>query len=177
MNIGHEYLTVVQAGFQDIKKLGDKTINQLSEKDLHWSFNDTSNSIAIIMKHVSGNMKSRWSDFLTTDGEKDSRNRDQEFEVEMLSKHELNNIWEAGWQILFNALAELKETDLLKHIRIRGEKHTVIEAIERQIAHYAYHVGQIVYVGKQIKSESWETLSIPKRKSSAYVGKTIRKDE
>lgn len=177
MNIGKEYVTVVQDRFKEVKKLGDKTINQLSEKDLHWALNDSSNSIAVMMKHLSGNMQSRWTDIFTMDGEKSWRNRDQEFEVEGLSKSELVRIWNTGWQTLFKALAELKEGDLLKDITIRGEKHTVIEAIERQMAHYAYHVGQIVYVGKQIKNDDWQTLSIPKGQSKDFVRKTIRKDE
>lgn len=177
MNIGKEYITVVQERFKEVKKLGDQTIYQLTEKDLHWALNDASNSIAVMMKHISGNMQSRWTDFLTTDGEKSSRNRDQEFEVEGLSKSELVHLWNTGWQTLFKALAELKERDLLKDITIRGEKHTVIEAIERQMAHYAYHVGQIVYVGKQIKSDDWLSLSIPKGQSKDFVRKTIGKDE
>lgn len=169
MNIGNEYLKIVQERFESVKDLGDKTISQLAEKDIHWKLNEASNSIAIIAKHLSGNMISRWTDFLTTDGEKSSRNRDQEFEEDITSKQEMIINWEKGWDTLFDALNSLENQDLLKNVTIRGERHTVLEAIERQMAHYAYHVGQIVYVGKQLKDESWKTLSIPKGKSEEYL--------
>lgn len=175
MNIGNEYLKIVKERFQNVKSLGDKTIDQLSEKDIHWKLNDASNSVAVIAKHLSGNMISRWSDFLTTDGEKFNRNRDQEFEDDMSSKKEMITIWEKGWYMLFNTLNELESEDLLKNITIRGERHTVLEAIERQMAHYAYHVGQIVYIGKQLKGEKWETLSIPKGKSEEYLQQKLNK--
>ncbi len=169
MNIGNEYLKIVQERFESVKDLGDKTISQLAEKDIHWKLNEASNSIAIIAKHLSGNMISRWTDFLTTDGEKSTRNRDQEFEEDVTSKQEMIVSWEKGWNTLFDALNSLENQDLLKNVTIRGEKHTVLEAIERQMAHYAYHVGQIVYVGKQLKDENWKTLSIPKGKSEEYL--------
>lgn len=169
MNLGNEYLKIVQERFESVKDLGDKTISQLAEKDIHWKLNEASNSIAIIAKHLSGNMISRWTDFLTTDGEKSSRNRDQEFEEDITSKQEMIINWEKGWDTLFDALNSLENQDLLKNVTIRGERHTVLEAIERQMAHYAYHVGQIVYVGKQLKDENWKTLSIPKGKSEEYL--------
>lgn len=169
MNLGNEYLKIVQERFESVKDLGDKTISQLAEKDIHWKLNEASNSIAIIAKHLSGNMISRWTDFLTTDGEKSTRNRDQEFEEDVTSKQEMINSWEKGWNTLFDALNSLENQDLLKNVMIRGERHTVLEAIERQMAHYAYHVGQIVYVGKQLKDENWKTLSIPKGKSEEYL--------
>ncbi|MCH7323006.1 DUF1572 domain-containing protein [Solibacillus sp. MA9] len=169
MNFGNEYLKVVLERFKSVKELGDKTINQLSENNIHWSLNEESNSIAVIIKHLSGNMISRWSDFLTSDGEKSYRNRDQEFENTILSKQELIAIWENGWNILFDTLSELGEQDLLKNIYIRSESHTVIDAIERQMAHYAYHVGQIVYIGKQLKDKDWKSLSIPKGQSEEYL--------
>ena len=150
MSLGNEYLKVVQERFTSVKSLGEKTISQLSEDDIHWIFNEASNSVAVIVKHVSGNMVSRWTDFLTTDGEKANRNRDQEFEAELLTKQELMTIWEKGWNALFEALNELSDQDLLKKIYIRGERHTVLDAIERQMAHYAYHIGQIVFIGKQL---------------------------
>ncbi|WP_428909748.1 DUF1572 domain-containing protein [Niallia sp. Krafla_26] len=162
MNLGMEYLKVVQERFQSVKSLGDKTIMQLSEEEFHWSLNEASNSIAVIVNHVSGNMVSRWTDFLTLDGEKSYRNRDQEFEVRPSSKQELLATWEKGWNVLFETLNTLREDDLLKNIYIRGERHTVIQAIERQMAHYSYHIGQIVYIGKQLRDEKWESLSIPK---------------
>lgn len=174
MEFGNEYLKIVQERFVSVKKLGDKTISQLLEGDIHWKLNDASNSIAIITKHLSGNMISRWTDFLTTDGEKSSRNRDLEFEDDISSKLEMISIWEKGWNTLFDTLNELDNKDLLKNITIRGEKHTVLEAIERQMAHYAYHVGQIVYIGKQLRDENWETLSIPKGKSEEYLQQKLK---
>jgi len=168
-------LKIVQERFKSVKNLGDKTISQLSEEDIHWRLNEASNSIAIITKHLSGNMQSRWSDFLTSDGEKPSRNRDREFENDISSKQEMITSWEAGWNSLLTTLNGLENLDLLKDITIRGEKHTVLEAIERQMAHYAYHIGQIVYIGKQLKDENWETLSIPKGKSEEYLQQKLKK--
>jgi uncharacterized damage-inducible protein DinB len=175
MDLGNEYLKIVRERFESVKDLGDKTINQLSEEDIHWKLNEASNSIAIIAKHLSGNMISRWSDFLTTDGEKSSRNRDQEFEDDISSRQEMITIWEKGWNTLLDTLNGLENQDLLKNITIRGETHAVLEAIERQMAHYAYHVGQIVYIGKQLKDESWKTLSIPKGKSEEYLQQKLKK--
>ena len=175
MNLSNEYLKIVQERFESVKNLGDKTISQLSEEDIHWKLNQASNSIAIITKHLSGNMLSRWSDFLTSDGEKSSRNRDHEFEDDISSKQEMITSWEEGWSSLLTTLNGLENQDLLKNITIRGEKHTVLEAIERQMAHYAYHVGQIVYIGKQLKDENWETLSIPKGKSEEYLQQKLKK--
>lgn len=174
VDIGKEYLKVIQARFADVKNLGDKTITQLSEQDVHWKLNEASNSIAIIVKHMSGNMISRWSDFLTSDGEKPFRNRDQEFEDDISSKQEMITLWEKGWNIFFDTLSDLESSDLLKNITIRGEQHTVLEAIERQMAHYASHVGQMVYIGKQLKDEDWQTLSIAKGKSEAYLQEKLK---
>ncbi|WP_152655643.1 DUF1572 family protein [Oceanobacillus sp. CFH 90083] len=175
MRMEEEYLKIVQKRFQSVKELGDKTINQLADKHIHWCLNEASNSIAVIIKHLSGNMISRWTDFLTSDGEKPARNRDLEFEDTIGSIQELREVWEEGWSVLFQALHELEGEDLLKNILIRSEGHLVIDAIERQLAHYAYHIGQIVYIGKQIKGEDWETLSIPKGKSAAYLEQMERK--
>ena len=177
MSLGNEYLKVVQERFTSVKSLGEKTISQLSEDDIHLRFNEASNSVTVIVKHVSGNMVSRWTDFLTTDGEKANRNRDQEFEAERLAKHELMIIWEKGWNALFDALNELSEQDLLKDIYIRGERHTVLDAIERQMAHYAYHIGQIVFIGKQLKGDAWESLSIPKGNSEQYLQQMLEKHQ
>ncbi|WP_057915874.1 DUF1572 domain-containing protein [Peribacillus muralis] len=169
MNIGDEYLKIVIERFKSVKSLGGKTINQLSEEEIYWTYNDESNSVAIIVKHLSGNMVSRWTNFLTSDGEKEYRNRDEEFLDDISSKSELTIVWEKGWQTLIDTLTGLSEQDLLKKIYIRGEGHSVIEAIERQMAHYAYHVGQIVYIGKQVKNKKWESLSIPKGKSEEHL--------
>ncbi|NQD68872.1 DUF1572 family protein [Bacillus haikouensis] len=177
MSIGHEYLKIVINRFESVKSLGDKTIDQLSEEDIFWAYNSESNSAAIIIKHMSGNMVSRWTDFLNSDGEKDFRNRDGEFITDLSSKSEVMLIWEKGWQTLMNALAGLTEQDLLKTITIRGEPHSVIDAIERQLAHYAYHVGQLVYIGKQVKHDDWESLSIPKGKSEDYLSDMLEKHQ
>jgi Protein of unknown function (DUF1572) len=177
MSIGHEYLKIVINRFESVKSLGDKTIDQLSEEDIFWAYNSESNSAAIIIKHMSGNMVSRWTDFLNSDGEKDFRNRDGEFITDLSSKSEVMLIWEKGWQTLMNALAGLAEQDLLKTVTIRGEPHSVIDAIERQLAHYAYHVGQLVYIGKQVKHDDWESLSIPKGKSEDYLSDMLEKHQ
>ncbi len=169
MNLGNEYLNIVIQRFKSVKSLGEKTIKQLSERDIHWVYNAESNSAAIIVKHLSGNMVSRWTDFMNSDGEKLDRNRDAEFEDTISSKAELLEVWEHGWQKLFAALNDLTESDLLKTVYIRGEGHLVIDAIERQLVHYASHVGQLVYIGKQVKDSEWETLSIPKGKSQEFL--------
>ncbi|MFD1413140.1 DUF1572 family protein [Oceanobacillus jeddahense] len=175
MRVEEEYLKVIIKRFQSVKELGDKTIGQLTDEQIHWVLNEASNSIAVIVKHLNGNMLSRWTDFLTSDGEKPARNRDQEFEDTIRSVQELKSLWENGWNVLFQALHELNGNDLLQTILIRSEKHTVIDAIERQLAHYAYHIGQIVYIGKLIKGKDWETLSIPKGQSEAYLEQMQRK--
>ncbi|KEF38579.1 Protein of unknown function (DUF1572) [Schinkia azotoformans MEV2011] len=177
MNIGNEYLKFVIERFKSVKSLGDKTINQLSEEEIHWSYNTESNSIAVIVKHISGNMISRWTDFLTSDGEKENRNRDDEFIDDISSKSELTIVWEKSWKVLIDTLADLNEQDLLKYIHIRGERHLVLEAIERQMAHYAYHVGQMVYIGKQVKDNKWQSLSIPKGKSEEYLKQMLDKHQ
>jgi hypothetical protein len=175
MSIGETYLNVVLERFKSVKADGDKTIAQLDIEQLHWASNEESNSIAVIVKHVSGNMISRWTDFLLTDGEKTTRNRDDEFIDSIDTKEELIAIWERGWQVFFNALHSLTIEDLLANVTIRGQQHTVIDAIERQMAHYASHVGQIVYVGKQIKGDEWNTLSIPRGQSQAFTDAMIKK--
>ena len=169
MTLGIEYLKVVRERFNSLKVLGDKTIQQLSNDDIHWAINESVNNVAVIVKHVSGNMISRWTDFLISDGEKPDRNRDQEFIDTLSTKHELLIAWEKGWATLFNTLSNLNAKDLLTTIYIRGEGHTVLEAIERQLAHYAYHIGQLVFIGKQVKGDSWESLSIPTGQSEDYL--------
>lgn len=164
MDVANEYLKVIRKQFLAIKTQGDKTLEQLSDEDFFWRPNENSNNICIIIKHMNGNMRSRWTDFLTTDGEKSDRNRDDEFVDDFQSKRDVLLLWEEGWEILFTTINQLRSDDVLKELTIRGEKHTVIEAIERQIAHYASHVGQIIYIAKYIKNENWKTISIPKRK-------------
>ena len=177
MCVEAEYLRIVVARFNNVKSLGDKAIVQLSEEDIHWSLNEESNSVAVIVKHFSGNMVSRWTDFLNSDGEKLERNREQEFVDNLLSKNEIVANLEEGWDTLFEALQNLKEEDLLKKVYIRGEGHLVMEAIERQLAHYAYHIGQIVYISKQIKGKEWQSLSIPKGQSKAYLQEMLKKHQ
>ena len=162
------YLESVTKQFQYYKMLGDKTITQLEDKDLFWQYNAESNSIAIIVNHLWGNMLSRWTDFLTSDGEKDWRQRDLEFEDMIKTRQQLLEKWNAGWQCLFNALASLNSTNFDTIIYIRNQGHSVMEAINRQLAHYSYHVGQIVFLGKMIKGENWQSLSIPKGASKVY---------
>ncbi|RKF42196.1 hypothetical protein BCY89_01550 [Sphingobacterium siyangense] len=154
--------------FQYYKSLGDKTFTQLSTEQLFWHPNDSSNSIALIVKHLGGNMLSRWTDFLSTDGEKENRNRDQEFENSWTDRDELITYWNAGWACLFQAIESLGEEDLVKIIYIRNQGHTVMEAILRQLAHYPYHIGQILYIGKICLDDKWSTLSIPKGHSASY---------
>lgn len=173
MNIGETYLKVIRERFYSLKDLGEKTMEQISEDEIHWKGNSETNSVVILVKHLSGNMMSRWTDFLTSDGEKPDRNRDQEFIDDVSSKEELLTIWEEGWQILFKTLHRLTEEDLLQKVFVRGKTLTVIEAIERQLAHYASHVGQIVFIGKLIKGKDWVNLSIPKGMSEEYNKKVL----
>lgn len=162
------YLESVLKQFRYYQKLGDRTIAQLEEADLFWQYNEASNSIAIIVKHLWGNMLSRWTDFLTTDGEKDFRDRDGEFEATIKTKAELLEKWNEGWQCLFHALGALEINDLEKIIYIRNMGHTVVEAINRQLAHYAYHIGQMAYIGRMMRGAEWHSLSIPKGQSKTY---------
>jgi len=150
------------------KDLGDKTFAQLQEADFYYQPNEASNSIAVIIQHMSGNMLSRWTNFLTEDGEKEWRNRDVEFETHAYTKEILLETWEKGWQCVSHAWSGLQESDLLKQITIRTEKLSVIDAINRQLAHYPYHVGQIVFLGREIKNLQWKSLSIPKGDSAVY---------
>lgn len=154
--------------FSYYKSLADKSLATLTEEQIFFSLNENSNSIAIIMKHMSGNMLSRWTDFLTSDGEKEWRNRDTEFEDSFLDKSTLFTYWEKGWDCLFAALNSLEANQLEQIVYIRNQGQTVNEAINRQIAHYAYHVGQIVFLAKYFQNENWVSLSIPKNKSIEY---------
>ena len=163
--------------FKYYKSLGEKTFDQLNFDELQKEFAEDSNSISIIVKHLVGNMLSRWTNFLTEDGEKTWRNREQEFEDTYTSKQELINAWEKGWHCLFNALASITEADLDKVIYIRNEAHTVSEAIVKQLAHYPYHIGQIVFIGKLIKGNDWKSLSIPKGKSDEFNAKKFNEQK
>jgi hypothetical protein len=160
----NDYLSSVTKQFEYYKLLGDKTLGRLPEAKLSWQYNPESNSIATIVKHLHGNMLSRWTDFLTSDGEKASRQRDGEFDNDLKSKADVLARWETGWKCLFDALSALTDADLDKIIYIRNQGHSVMEAINRQLAHYPYHVGQMVFIGKMILDEKWESLSIPRGK-------------
>ena len=157
--------------FEYYKLLGEKTLTQLKDEDLHWQYNNDSNSIAMIIKHLSGNMLSRWTDFLNSDGEKTWRDRDAEFESDIETRAELLNIWNKGWACLTNALNSINEDNWHKTIYIRNEPHRVVDAINRQLAHYPYHVGQIVFIGKMLTNNNWASLTIPKGKTQEFNAK------
>jgi hypothetical protein len=155
--------------FRYYKKLGDRAMAQCPDEALFATLDAESNSIAIIVKHLAGNMRSRWQDFLTTDGEKADRNRDTEFETPPATRAELMEMWERGWKYLFDALEPLTEADLTRTVTIRTEPHSVMQAINRQVAHYAHHVGQILFLAKHLtftKTGKWESLSVPRGKSA-----------
>ncbi len=163
-----EYLDGVKKQFLYYKSLGEKTIDQLPQEKLFWQYNNDSNSIAVIVKHLWGNMMSRWTDFLTSDGEKEWRKRDAEFESDIRTKDELLSKWQEGWDCLFEALASINEANFNTPVYIRNIEHSITDAINRQLAHYSYHIGQIVFLGKMIAGTKWESLSIPKGKSKDY---------
>jgi len=164
----NSYLPSIIKQFKYYKQLGEKTFAQLGDNDIHWQYNRESNSIATVTKHIVGNMMSRWTNFLTEDGEKIWRERDKEFEDAYINKKDMLVAWNKGWNCLFDAITPLNETQLEHLIYIRNEGHTVTEALNRQLAHYASHVGQIVFLGKMIKGEKWQSLSIPKGKSTNF---------
>jgi Protein of unknown function (DUF1572) len=166
--MSHTFLPSVNTQFQYYKSIAEKTFAQLIDEQLFWQYNEESNSIATIVKHLAGNMLSRWTDFLTTDGEKDNRNRDDEFVNDIQTREALLILWNKGWQCLFDALASITEEDLEREIFIRNQGHTITEAINRQLAHYPYHVGQIVFIGKMVCDRNWNSLSIPKGNSKEY---------
>jgi hypothetical protein len=162
------YLDSIHKQFQYYKSLGDKTLAQVSEEGLHWQYNADSNSIAMIVQHLSGNMISRWTDFLTTDGEKAGRNRDEEFENKIHNKTELLELWDKGWACFLDAISNLDAADLTREVFIRNMGQPVVEAINRQLAHYPYHIGQMVFIAKMIAGENWVSLSIPRGASSSF---------
>ena len=162
------YLTSAKRQFNLYKHLGEKSIAQISDDGINWRPDEESNSIAVIVKHMWGNMLSRWTDFLTTDGEKEWRKRDEEFEEGETSRETLLHQWNEGWKCLEDALNSITDADLERLIYIRNDGLTVMEAINRQIAHYSYHVGQIVYIAKMLVREDWKTLSIARNASNQY---------
>lgn len=177
MEANSQFLESAKKQFLYYKMLGEKAIGQLEDEQLFISLNDDTNSIAQIVKHLSGNMLSRWTDFLTSDGEKEWRNRDDEFVDTYKSKAELLENWNKGWDCLFNAINPLKAEQLSDIIYIRNEGHSVVEAINRQLAHYPYHIGQLVFYAKLLKKTEWESLSIPKNKSGDYNSEKFSKEK
>lgn len=171
------YLESIKKQFEYYKNLGDKAFNQLSFDELKNEIAKDSNSVAIIVKHIAGNMLSRWANFLTEDGEKEWRQRDLEFHDTYESKDEIIAHWNKGWRCLFDALKPLTVSDLERIIYIRNQGHTVTEAINRQLSHYAYHIGQIVFLGKVLKGKHWESLSIPKGDSSKFNKEKFSKEK
>ncbi len=172
-----EYLLPTRAAFQSYKSLGERALSQTSEEALSLSVTSESNSIAVIIQHLHGNMLSRWTDMLSTDGEKEWRDRDAEFEPVRRSRAELMDLWNKGWECLFSSFDALQEEDLPRIILIRSEKHTVVEAIQRQLGHTAYHVGQIVYLAKMFSMGTWQTLSVAKGASKQFNEEMRRRNE
>lgn len=171
------YLSSTIKQFEYYKMLADKAMSQLTDDQLFWQYNEESNSIAVLVNHIAGNMLSRFTDFLTTDGEKPWRNRDAEFTNPFESKEELLDRWNKGWTCLLDTLRQLTDADLEKIVYIRNDGHTVVEAINRQLAHYPYHIGQMVFIAKMLKNESWQTLSIARNKSSEYNNRKFSQEK
>lgn len=168
MDVALSYLSSTKKQFAYYKLVCEKAIDQLEDEQLFISANEDTNNIATIIKHIAGNMLSRWTDFLITDGEKEWRNRDTEFANDLKTKEEVFEIWNSGWNCLFATLDSLQAENLSQIIYIRNEGHTVVEAINRQLAHYPYHVGQIVFYSKLLKQSNWNSLTIPRNKSLNY---------
>ena len=163
------YLEEARRQLRGHKRMGESAMSQLSDQDFFVTLDPEANSIAILVKHLAGNMRSRFTDFLTSDGEKPNRFRDREFELSpAATREEIMAWWEEGWSIVFNAIDPLRPEDVMRTVTIRGEPHTVLQAINRQIAHYAQHIGQIVFLAKHLRSNEWKTLSIPRGKSKDF---------
>lgn len=174
--IGKEFLQTAIRRLKYYKDLGDKTFEQLDDADFHYQPNEESNSIAIIIQHMAGNMLSRWTNFLTEDGEKEWRQRDDEFEIHNYNKQQLLKLWEKGWNCFLGAIESLNKKELKEKIYIRKEPLTVIDALNRQLAHYPYHIGQIIYIAKIIKNKNWTNLSISRGNSVKYNNNEQVKD-
>lgn len=167
--IVQNYFEDAVASLKNYKKLADKAIAQLKDDEFFVTLDDEANSVAVIMKHMAGNMFSRWTDFLTSDGEKPDRNRDMEFVIGPdTTKEDVLDYWERGWACVFAAIEPLKLEDFEKTVSIRGESHTIVMAINRQLMHYSYHIGQIVFLAKHFRSAQWNSLSIPRNKSAEF---------
>ena len=167
--VGRNYLDDALANFRDYKKLAEKAFAQLSDEEFFVTLDEEGNSIGVIIKHITGNMFSRWTDFLNTDGEKPDRNRDMEFVLEPeTTKDDLLSSWERGWARVFEAIEPLQPADLSRQVFIRGKAHTVVEAINRQLTHYASHIGQIIFLAKHLRASDWQSLSIPRNRSAEF---------
>ena len=167
------YLNDSLAVLRQYKGLGERAMKQVTDQQLSTTLDAEMDSIAQVVKHLSGNMRSRWTDFLTTDGEKADRNRDNEFENPPASREEITALWNEGWALVFAALEPLSDADLGRTITIRGEAHSVMQAINRQIAHYAYHVGQIVLMAKYFAADGWKSLTVPRGKSQEFLNRVL----
>lgn len=175
-DLSAHYLDEVRRQFRGHKRLAESAIAQLKDEELFLTIDSESNSVAILVKHLAGNMRSRFTDFLTTDGEKPDRHRDQEFELTAgTTRVDIMRWWEEGWAHVFSAIESLKPEDLMRTVTIRGEPHTVLQAINRQLSHYAQHTGQIVFLAKHLRSHEWKTLSVPRGKSEEFNRKAIAK--
>ncbi len=166
--LASNFLNDALYSFRSYKGLAERALAQVSDEEFFARIDDESNSLALMVKHIAGNQRSRWTEFLTTDGEKADRNRDSEFELIGDTRESLMEFWESGWTTLFDALDALTPDDLEKTVAIRGESHTVVEAINRQLTHYAYHVGQIVFLAKHLRASDWKTLSVPRNRSAEF---------
>lgn len=171
------YLKSALKQFKYYQQLGEQTLSQLTDEQLLWQPDPEGNSIAMLMKHLRGNMLSRWTDFLESDGEKPWRDREREFEVSIAGREELLAWWQEGWSVLLGTLQQLEESDLERVVYIRNQGHTVIEAINRQLCHYSYHVGQMVYLGRMLKGKDWQSLSIARGHSAAYNANSFAREQ
>ena len=172
-DVATHYLDEIRRQMRGYKRMGEGAMNQLRDEEFLVALDPEANSVAVLVKHLAGNMRSRFTDFLTSDGEKPNRFRDQEFEVgSSTTRAEVMKLWEEGWACVFTAIDSLSPEDVLRTVTIRGEVHTVLQAINRQIAHYAYHVGQILFLAKHFRSSEWKSLSIPRGKSEEFKTKT-----
>ena len=168
-DLGSQYLDEARRQFRGHKRMAEAAMAQLRDEDFFTTIDSESNSIAVLVKHLAGNMRSRFTDFLTSDGEKPDRFRDREFELgDATTRAQVMKWWEEGWQCVFSAIEGLRPEDVARTVTIRGEPHTVLQAINRQIAHYAQHIGQMVFLAKHLRSREWKTLSIPRGKSEEY---------
>lgn len=171
------YLQSIKKQFHYYKSLGEKAMLQMPDEALFWQYNEDTNSVAAIVKHLHGNMLSRWTDFLTSDGEKEWRQRDAEFENDLTTREQVMSLWNSGWACFDNAINTLTDNDLETIIYIRNEGQTVMDAINRQLAHYPYHIGQIVHIGKMTAAEGWTSLSIPRNQSITYNAERFAKEK